>query len=366
MDILVIGNGFDLAHELKTTYKDFLLACQNDKLLDEFKDFCQTNVWLKHFITRNANFKEEFGETWIDLEKEIFKVIDHINKVIFWTMDERYSNCKSLKIFKRGFYFNFFNIGDNLQDDRNHQDFGHQGYIITYQNSEDCKIIYFRNLKGFINFLYEQLRELTYAFEYYLDKIALSNLNSKPKYTLSLQSGCKSLSILSFNYTDTCERLYRKDFAIKPYYVHGKINCSKNTCKLVLGTHSFDNKPQNEKPRSAIPYEFNVFRKHNQRHKYGTIEAYQELLKELTDNRKIIKPIFHVIGHSLDETDKNILKHLFLINKNAIINIYYHDEEAQERLINNITDIIGEEEVMMRVRLIYQHDENRGILKYRD
>lgn len=366
MDILVIGNGFDLAHELKTTYKDFLLACQNDKLPDEFKNFCKTNVWLKHFITSNANSNEKFGETWIDLEKEIFKVIDHINKVIFWTMDERYSNCKSLKIFKRGFYFNFFNIGDNLQDDRNHQDFDQQGYIITYQNSEDCKIIYFRNLKGFINFLYDQLREFTYAFEYYLDKIVLSNLNTESQYIISLQSGYKSLSVLSFNYTDTCERLYRKDFAIKPYYVHGKINCSKNTCKLVLGTHSFDNKPQNENPRSAIPYEFNVFRKHNQRHKYGTIEAYQELLKELTDHRKVIKPVFHVIGHSLDETDKNILKHLFLINKNAIINIYYHDEEAQERLINNITDIIGEEEVMMRVRLIYQHDENRGILKHRD
>lgn len=366
MDILVIGNGFDLAHELKTTYKDFLLACQNDKLPDGFKNFCKTNVWLKHFITSNANSNEKFGETWIDLEKEIFKVIDHINKVIFWTMDEPYSNCKSLKIFKRDFYFNFFNIGDNLQDDRNHQDFGQQGYIITYQNSEDCKIIYFRNLKGFINFLYDQLREFTYAFEYYLDKIVLSNLNTESQYIISLQSGCKSLSVLSFNYTDTCERLYRKDFAIKPYYVHGKINCSKNTCKLVLGTHSFDNKPQNEKPRSAIPYEFNVFRKHNQRHKYGTIEAYQELLKELTDHRKVIKPVFHVIGHSLDETDKNILKHLFLINKNAIINIYYHDEEAQERLINNITDIIGEEEVMMRVRLIYQHDENRGILKHRD
>ncbi len=70
-----------------------------------------------------------------------------------------------------------------------------------------------------------------------------------------------------------------------------------------------------------------------------------------------------MIGHSLDETDKNILEHLFLINQNAIINIYYHDEEAQESYINNITDIIGEEEVMRRVRLIDQHDKTRGILK---
>ncbi len=53
---------------------------------------------------------------------------------------------------------------------------------------------------------------------------------------------------------------------------------------------------------------------------------------------------------------------MFLSNKNAVINIYYHNEEAQERLINNITDIIGEDEVMTKVQLIYQHDKERGIL----
>lgn len=53
---------------------------------------------------------------------------------------------------------------------------------------------------------------------------------------------------------------------------------------------------------------------------------------------------------------------MFLSNKNAVINIYYNNEEAQERLINNITDIIGEDEVMTKVQLIYQHDKERGIL----
>ena len=72
--------------------------------------------------------------------------------------------------------------------------------------------------------------------------------------------------------------------------------------------------------------------------------------------------MFHVIGHFLDETYHNILKHIFLANKNAIINVYYHDEESQERLIHNITEIIEEKEVMTRVRMIYQHDDNRGIL----
>lgn len=355
MDILVIGNGFDLAHGLKTTYRDFLTSCRNNENQSFNEEFCKTNLWLRHFIKK----QNEIGNTWIDLEKEIFKVIEHINKVIFWNIDKQYYNCKSLNIFKKGFYFDFFNIVDNLQDGRYHQDFGKQDYIISNPNLENYKI-YFKTSKGLINFLYDQLREFTYAFEHYLDKIVLSNLDTKSKYTLSLQSGCKSLFVLSFNYTDTCERLYGKDFDIKPYYVHGKINCNNDTCKLVLVTHSFENKPQNGNPRSAIPYEFNVFRKHNQRHKYGTIEAYQKVLDELP---KSGQPIFHVIGHSLDETDKKILKHLFITNKNAIINIYYHDEEAQENYINNITEIIEEEEVMRRVRLIYQHDKTRGILK---
>ena len=62
----------------------------------------------------------------------------------------------------------------------------------------------------------------------------------------------------------------------------------------------------------------------------------------------------------------HILKHIFLAKEKSIINIYYHDEDSRERLINNITKIIGEEEVMAKVRFIHQHDEKRGILKLKE
>ena len=65
--------------------------------------------------------------------------------------------------------------------------------------------------------------------------------------------------------------------------------------------------------------EFNLFKKHNQRHRYGTIESYQGLLKELNDRRKIIVPNFHIIGHSLDKADYNILKHIFKARENVIL-----------------------------------------------
>lgn len=56
------------------------------------------------------------------------------------------------------------------------------------------------------------------------------------------------------------------------------------------------------------------------------------------------------------------MKHILTKNPNSTINIYYHNEETQEKLINNITEIIGEEKVMEKVRFIYQHDSEYGIL----
>ena len=56
------------------------------------------------------------------------------------------------------------------------------------------------------------------------------------------------------------------------------------------------------------------------------------------------------------------MRHLLRAHDKTVINIYYHDENSQENLINNITEIIGEAEVMEKVRLIDQHNTERGIL----
>ena len=352
MDILVIGNGFDLAHGLKTSYKDFLEACHKMSLQEavdgkaDYKKLCDTNLWMKHFITR----QKQLGDTWIDLENEIFEVI----KMLSNRYKQNSLSRKVLVVDKNNADFNLLDIekclresywGENLNKEGCEELF--KSYIINY---------YIETFQDVIPLLYKQLRKFTQAFEKYLMYDVLTQITPAIKYNFPLQSPNRSVHILSFNYTDTYERLYKTksmyaDSKSVYVYVHGKAGKSDD-CNLVLGTHSFDN--------TTIPVDFNVFKKHNQRHKFGTIEAYQNFIEKLS---KIGIATFHVIGHSLDKTDHNILKHVFLANKNAVINIYYHDEEAQERLINNITDIIGEEEVMSKVRLIYQHDEKRGLLR---
>lgn len=352
MDILVIGNGFDLAHGLKTSYKDFLEACHKMSLQEavdgkaDYKKLCDTNLWMKHFITR----QKQLDDTWIDLENEIFEVI----KMLSNRYKQNSLSRKVLVVDKNNADFNLLDIekclrepywDENLNKESCEELF--KSYIINY---------YIETFQDVIPLLYKQLRKFTQAFEKYLMYDVLTQITPAIKYNFPLQSPNRSVHILSFNYTDTYERLYKTksmyaDSKSVYVYVHGKAGKSDD-CNLVLGTHSFDN--------TTIPVDFNVFKKHNQRHKFGTIEAYQNFIEKLS---KIGIATFHVIGHSLDKTDHNILKHVFLANKNAVINIYYHDEEAQERLINNITDIIGEEEVMSKVRLIYQHDEKRGLLR---
>lgn len=363
MNILVIGNGFDLAHNLKTTYKDFLEYCiiKNNKRLLMAINYGTTfidNIWLRHFITK----QQELGDTWIDLENEIFDVIQTVNKTIFELSDGELLNVFPLifSIQKDILKFNFNNIKNHLKKINKKYNTRQKKYINI--KTDDFSSLYFfiESYTGLINFLYDQLRVFTKEFENYLINDVCSNLNNESKYLLHPKIDGE-LYVLSFNYTDTCERLYQpigntsRNLWIKSVYVHGRICKDKNNCNLVLGTHSFNN--------STIPIGFNIFKKHNQRHKYGTIEAYQDFLKKLTDSEKYITPVFHVMGHSLDKTDHNILKHVLLINKNSIIKVYYHNEEAQERMINNISEIIGEEEVMTRVQFIYQHDEKRGILK---
>lgn len=64
----------------------------------------------------------------------------------------------------------------------------------------------------------------------------------------------------------------------------------------------------------------------------------------------------------MDNADHNILRHIFRAKEDTTIKIYYHNEDALKRMQDNIDLIIGEEEVMSKVRFIRQDDPKRGIL----
>ena len=362
MDILIIGNGFDIAHGLKTSYKDFLDFCveRNSKRIVGLVNYGTTfidNIWLKHFLLR----QDELGKTWIDLEEEIFKVIGELSSnAKFHPITNPDFMFPAEFVIRKGVVdFKFSNIAEFITPSSYYYPTNNNGYT-EVETRDFSSIHYFvKDFDSLVRLIYDKLREFTKEFEKYLIENVNACLQSQVASGYKLTLKTSRLYVLSFNYTNTCESLYQyncntlaKDLKIETTYVHGKASSSGDS-NLVLGTKSFSNK--------NIPLCFNVFKKHNQRHKYNTIEPYQELLKQIKFPGA--NPVFHIIGHSLDETDHKILRHILTANKNATIKIYYHSEDAQEKMMRNIDDIIGEEEVMTRVQFIDQHDEKRGLLR---
>lgn len=85
--ILVIGNGFDLAHGLKTRYKDFIdfIELEESDMISRYKEdnklseekikeniekikkLVQSNIWLEYFNNR-------IEDPCLDLEKVLMKI----------------------------------------------------------------------------------------------------------------------------------------------------------------------------------------------------------------------------------------------------------------------------------------------------
>lgn len=238
MDILLIGNGFDLAHGLPTSYNDFLNFCQktrriytyaesatkkeyeehnlngweiNDYIkeqllvafenrkynkilqddgtyktevsslndsLDKLYTYMEHNTWIEYFL----NTSSYIGENWIDFETEISNVIQALDRA---------------RVQVKG------------------------GGSVTTLEEDDSKILTaiwkasrwslktaFKDvvqIDKFTIFLNEELERLIGALEIYLSSF-VGKIEIKGR-SLDIE-GLSPDGIISFNYSDTYERAY--------------------------------------------------------------------------------------------------------------------------------------------------------------
>lgn len=89
--------------------------------------------------------------------------------------------------------------------------------------------------------------------------------------------------------------------------------------------------------RNAINNNLNVISVENQNITYNYTEYLQETLKK---SEHLPNQVF-IFGHSLDSTDNEIFKDIFLreFNDTKIV-IYYHDADARKRIITNLIKIL--------------------------
>lgn len=348
MNILVIGNGFDLAHGLPTKYTDFLdwtkkmedEYCKNPPSKDDISnifDFIIGNSWIEYFYQCDMHG----SENWIDFECEIGNVI--------MSLDMDMGN--------EGIYSKVYELTNDFLAEKYLVD---EGEMYSFKDIRDVLIADLNELiRGFEIYLYDYIR-----------KVEIKKISPDIK-SLDIDH------ILSFNYTDTYERVYGKENIIEYDYIHGKAD-SNNTIEsnnMVLGIDEY--LPDDRKDKDV---EFIAFKKFYQRiHKQTGCKykewvdeikkEYMEYLKneervraaqDVSENFPFQKRIsllsqkeecprhnLYIFGHSLDVTDKDILRDLIL-NDNVYTTIYYFSKDDLGTKIANLVKVIGQDELIKR------------------
>lgn len=386
MNILVIGNGFDLAHGFPTKYADFLEFCKvmkqivdfgvpdekidygevNDEIIvliknglktidrAEWKNLIYENLWIKYFLWNPMYQKEN----WIDFESEISKVIRSMDNDMLIDEDKK---C------------DIQNVVYELSNDflgKIYKEYMYMYQAVNESTVSEKKKITFKEIR---DRLYADLNKLIRALELYLveyvDKMQCKVISPD-------LDGIYPDSILSFNYTHNYSKIYDEQGFCKYDYIHGEAREESSIINnnMVLGIDEYldDDRKDND-------IDFIAFKKFYQRIYKGTGCLYQEWVesfkvKGMIMNRstkvftedgknKILRSQaeyhnVYIYGHSLDDTDKDVLRALIL-NDKVKTTIYYnktyddtgnHDNGLKSlgEKIANLVKVIGQDELIKR------------------
>ena len=154
--------------------------------------------------------------------------------------------------------------------------------------------------------------------------------------------------IISFNYTDTYEKMYsNKRSVIRYNYIHGKasIEHTVETCNMVLGIDEYL-----EESRKNKKTEFIQFKKYYQRiHKRTDCEYvyWFDKNKSAEKSKKYDNEVY-IFGHSLDITDRDILTTIFSC-PNTRVTIFYYGDVIYGNQIANLVALLGQDILLSKV-----------------
>lgn len=325
-NLLIIGNGFDLEHDLKTHYTDFFdtinnnVSSKNEIILNNNKYLIKDNNLLLYLIKEYKQNKLQ-GNNWIDIETELKKIIslieeininNFIDNMSYYSGDE-YTTIKKIQS-KSSYYFKNclfpFIIGNNYYK-----------YINEHYNIS-------------IKILEKDLNELTNMLRDYLLEQDISNL-TKTKDISDIDY--KITHVLSFNYTDTFRKIYSDIDDDKIDFIYGSLN--KNN--LVLGINETLTEDTANKIVDTV-----YFKKYFQRIYKKTDYKYVSWLDPTDYKNYADFDTVYIHGHSLDESDKEILEKIInsvLKKYTPTVKIFYYDEKHYRQEVTNLIKILGKD-----------------------
>lgn len=315
-NVLVIGNGFDLYHGLKTNYIDFVEFSKDITKTEKGtkgRNWAVSNSFLKCFIEVASE-----NQSWIDCEEEIEIIVTMMLKILYdrSVFDTTYAhNCiKKNNTSLKSYEFERLKLMNRFCEKSTTQ-------TIMFQN------VYFKTYTGIDkNLVMEKLKrdlnDLIKLFKYYLEeKVINEPVEKKSKQVKEINPDYT----IKFNYTNTYERygISRQDVC----YIHG----SAQEDNMVLGIRDID-----EKDINSI-----YFKKYFQRiQKYTDVIQWDRFGENHSTPHTTGNANTYFFGHSLSNTDGDLIRSIYE-NSCKIIIFHLNGHKDYEQKIINLIDILG-------------------------
>lgn len=309
--VVIIGNGFDRAHNLKSSYGDFIKFLveesinHNKEIRENFFDVGYMNTEEKHYEFISDNFLT-LGHT---KEENIAGRIRFENHLLCTMMSE-FFDADWIDV-EEVYYKELCNFNSSH----------HNKYGVIELNEE------FRKIKKCLE-------------DYLLTEINGAKLEVIPNLlNLILEDKPESLLIICFNYTSVTKMYFEslKHISDKQIvYIHGELKSRENP--IIFG-YGDETDPNHIKLMSfsGDSYLENLKRSH-----YKLWDSYD------TINEFLNVGGFNIlsIGHSLGKSDKTLLKEIFEHQNNQSIKLAYRkNRDSFKRLSNNLSKIISQNNI---------------------
>lgn len=392
----MLGNGFDLAHDLPTKYRDFFYFVEAIKrlasgpvdlstipifqenlsqhtleyLTDCFRSYdipdyikaiqlalCfntpeHENLW--HSLFRKKLNEKSRLDTWIDFEKEIENEIKVFRSILFPDTPSFSLTSSPVEMMKRiyramGSYS--FTPSKRSPPEEKLSDYEYE-ISSAIACSRDTSSLISNYLKECILFLYHELQRYIFCLELYLRFYVTehclpsygNNLFLSELFTHQVPN-----FILSFNYTETYKDYIQRyqSHNIGVQHIHGRLR-SKDHLDNAIQTKDYLHSPlvlgfhNHEKFESSDDIQFLWFEKFFQRMlcKTGT-DFFTWIDNKIPKNSRQLHTIIY--GHSLDKTDGDSIRLIF--ERSSKITVYYYQETDLPQLISNLILVFDRNQV---------------------
>jgi hypothetical protein len=366
--LVIIGNGFDLAHGLPTSYKDFI-----DDFWKCFKDNCKNDLYKQIIITNDAY--DRFYKHY----KEINNFKDFKSNLFEYCKDYRYDfydeNCVAIYNMK-----DIFRIKNDFFLKINNE---------SIENWIDIENLYYSELKRIVkskclnvtkteeywkkqqrieveklNQEFEQVKNLlkNYLKEKVVEKYNFKSINSDfhdiffPDILedLKIDSWIKDFSkedkdyinelinqkkqdqvklrFLNFNYTPTLSiyfHMNRSIYSDSEFFIHGNLKDSNNKINFGFGDE------MDEDYKLIENIDDNEYLKNFKSFQYLQNDTYKKLM-DFVESEKF--EVF-IMGSSCGLSDRTLLNTIFEHENCRLIKVFYYQWEENGEKKDNFTEL---------------------------